>query len=225
LLRDKTSPAEYILKNEINDRTDFTFFDHTATYCEVKNALDKCIELKIKEICIPPCFVRWAKKYVCDRLKICMMINIPYGNETVNAKVVQIREGLKNGADEFEAAINMNELKSGNVDYVFGELRQLKRACRGRLLKCVFDPSVLTKAELQTFCKNAVYSKCDYLTIGYPFGKTASESDIDIIKNYCGKKIRYKIFSKVPDEEEIEKILSKAIDRAGILSLPLTDNL
>lgn len=211
------------MNSDITEKLDLTLFDRTATYCEVKDALDKSIELKIKAICLPPCFVRWAKKYVCDRLKICMLINMPYGNETVNAKVVQIREGLKNGADEFEVAVNMNELKSGNVDYVFSELKQLKRACRGRLLKCVFDPSVLTKAELQTFCKNAVYAKCDYLSIGYPFGKVINGSDIDAVKEYCGKKIRYKLYAKVPDENEIGRVLEKAVDRVGILALPSAD--
>ena len=94
---------------------DLEITDRTITYGEVKALLDRAIEMKLRAVCLPPGFVRWAKRYAGNRVKICMYVGAPTGNDTVNTKTVTIREGLKSGADEFEVYVNLNELKSGNV--------------------------------------------------------------------------------------------------------------
>lgn len=204
----------------INGKIDLVVSDRVVTYGDLKSKLDKAIGEKIRAICIPPCFVRWAKKYVGDRLKVCMLVDVPGGNETLNAKVCQIREGLKNGADEFEVAVNINEIKSGNVDYMFGELRQLKRAARSRLFKCAADPRLLSDAETETFCKYALYAKCDYISLGMPFGGYSALGEVEKIKGFVGKKIKVKAFSPEPSEKSVSELLDGGADRVGIISFP-----
>lgn len=209
-----------MLNDGINGKIDLVVSDRAVTYGDLKGKLDRALGEKIRAVCIPPCFVRWAKKYVGDRLKVCMLVDVPGGNETINAKVCQIREGLKNGADEFEVAVNINEIKSGNVDYMFGELRQLKRASRSRLFKCAIDPRLLSGAETETFCKYALYAKCDYISLGMPFGGYSALEEVEKIKGLVGKKIKVKAFSPEPSEKFVSEILDGGADRVGVISFP-----
>lgn len=193
--------------------------DRTITYGEVKALLDKAIELKLRAVCLPPSFVRWAKRYVGERVKICMYIGAPTGNDTVNAKTVIIREGLRSGADEFEVYVNLNELKSGNVEYTLTELKQLRRACRSKLFKCAIDIGVLTQPELETFCKCAIIAKCDYISVGSPF--SGVKNDIGGIAKLLCRKIKIKTLADIPEDGRIQALTDGGAERVGVISLPV----
>lgn len=193
--------------------------DRTITYGEVKALLDKAIEMKLRAVCLPPSFVRWAKRYVGERVKICMYIGAPTGNDTVNAKTVIIREGLRSGADEFEVYVNLNELKSGNVEYTLTELKQLRRACRSKLFKCAIDIGVLTQPELETFCKCAIIAKCDYISVGSPF--SGVKNDIGGIAKLLCRKIKIKTLADIPEDGRIQALVDGGAERVGVISLPV----
>ena len=193
--------------------------DRTITYGEVKALLDKAIEMKLRAVCLPPSFVRWAKRYVGERVKICMYIGAPTGNDTVNAKTVIIREGLRSGADEFEVCVNLNELKSGNVEYTLTELKQLRRACRSKLFKCAIDIGVLAQPELETFCKCAIIAKCDYISVGSPF--SGVKNDIGGIAKLLCRKIKIKTLSDIPEDGRIQALTDGGAERVGVISLPV----
>lgn len=193
--------------------------DRTITYGDVKALLDKAIEMKLRDVCLPPSFVRWAKRYVGERVKICMYIGAPTGNDTVNAKTVIIREGLRSGADEFEVCVNLNELKSGNVEYTLTELKQLRRACRSKLFKCAIDIGVLTQPELETFCKCAIIAKCDYISVGSPF--SGVKNDIGGIAKLLCRKIKIKTLADIPEDGRIQALVDGGAERVGVISLPV----
>ncbi len=193
--------------------------DRTITYGEVKALLDKAIEMKLRAVCLPPSFVRWAKRYAGERVKICMYIAAPTGNDTVNSKIVMIREGLRSGADEFEVYVNLNELKSGNVEYTLTELKQLRRACRSKLFKCAIDIGVLTQPELETFCKCAIIAKCDYISIGSPF--SGVKNDIGGIAKLLCRKIKIKTLADIPEDNRIQALVDGGAERIGVISLPV----
>lgn len=207
--------------DELYNHVDLEICDRTITYGDVKALLDRAVEAKLRAVCLPPSFVRWAKRYVGGRIKVCMYVDAPTGNNTVNSKAVMIREGLKAGVDEFEVWINLNELKSGNVDYVLSELRQLKRACRSKLFKCSIDTGVLTKTETETLCKCLISSKCDYISVGSPFGGITNDFT-EIAKILC-RKVRIKSLSKTPLDREIQSLVDKGAERVGVISLPAVE--
>lgn len=205
--------------DQLYSHVDLEISDRTITYGDVKALLDRAIEMKIRAVCLPPCFVRWAKRYVGERVKICMYTGAPTGNDTVNAKTVIIREGMRGGADEFEVYVNLNELKSGNVEYTLTELRQLRRACRSKLFKCAIDIGVLTPPELETFCKCAVIAKCDYISVGSPF--SGIKNDIGGIAKLLSRKIKIKTLSDIPEDGRIQALVDGGAERVGVISLPV----
>ena len=205
--------------DQLYSHVDLEISDRTITYGDVKSLLDRAIEMKIRAVCLPPSFVRWAKRYVGERVKICLYVGAPTGNDTVNAKTVIIREGLRSGADEFEVYVNLNELKSGNVEYTLNELKQLRRACRSKLFKCAIDIGVLTQPELETFCKCAIIAKCDYISVGSPFFGTKNDTG-DIIKILC-RKIKIKTLSDIPEDGRIQSLVDGGAERVGVISLPV----
>ena len=65
---------EYVLS-----KVDHTLLAQGATWEQIKEICDDGIKYKVASVCIPDSFVRDAKKYVGDRLKICTVIGFPNG--------------------------------------------------------------------------------------------------------------------------------------------------
>ena len=111
--------------------------DHTllrvdATSQEIKTLCDQAIRFHCASVCIPPCHVAGAKRYVGDKLKICTVIGFPNGYHSTAVKAYETTDAIKNGADEVDMVINLSMVKDGcweDGDQSFhGERRLLGRS-------------------------------------------------------------------------------------------------
>ncbi len=79
---------------------DHTLLLQPSTWDEIRALCDDAIKYGTASVCIPPCYVRKAKEYVGDRMKICTVIGFPNGNTTTAVKVFETTDAIANGADE-----------------------------------------------------------------------------------------------------------------------------
>ena len=85
---------------EILSRCDHTLLRVDATAAEIRALCDQGMRYGCASVCIPPCHVAGAKKYVGDRLRICTVIGFPNGYNTPAVKAFEAAEAIRNGADE-----------------------------------------------------------------------------------------------------------------------------
>ena len=126
-------------KQEILKRLDHTLLKQTATWEQIKKICDEGMEYQTASVCIPPCFVKRAKEYVGDKVAVCTVIGFPNGNMTTAAKVFETEDAVKNGADEIDMVINVGDVKAGDYDKVLVEIKAIKAACCGKLLKVIIE--------------------------------------------------------------------------------------
>ena len=108
---------------------DHTELSVSASWEDVKAVLDDALKYKTASACIPPYFVKKAKAYVGDGLKICTVIGFPNGYNATAVKVFEAQDALAAGADELDTVINIGQLKAGNDKFVEEEIRRLKAVC------------------------------------------------------------------------------------------------
>ena len=99
----------------------FNIVDHTqlkafATWEDIKTLCNEAIKLGTTSVCIPPYFVKKAKEYVKNKMKVCTVIGFMHGYTTTYAKLYETMEMIKNGADEIDMVINIGYLKDKNYD-------------------------------------------------------------------------------------------------------------
>ena len=90
---------------EILKKVDHTLLKQTATINDIKKLCDDAIKCSTASVCIPPNFVKEAKEYVQNKIKICTVIGFPNGYNTTNIKVAETKEAIQNGADEIDMVI------------------------------------------------------------------------------------------------------------------------
>ena len=205
-----------MLRNEIMSMVDHTLLAQTATWEQIKALCDDAIHYGTASVCIPPCYVRQAKEYVGDKMKVCTVIGFPNGNHTTAAKVFEAKDAVENGADELDMVINIGALKAGMDDYVLGEIRALKEVCGERILKVIIETCLLPQEEKVKMCHLVTEAGADFIktSTGFSTGGATFE-DIALFAGNVGKDVRIKAAGGISSFADAEKFISLGATRLG----------
>ena len=203
-------------REKILSVADHTLLLQTATWEEIKQICDDGIKYHTASVCIPPCYVREAKNYVKDQLKICTVIGFPNGNMTTNTKVFETKDAILNGADEIDMVINIGALKAKQYDYVQREIEQIKEVCGGRILKVIIETCLLTEEEKIKMCEIVTKAKADYIKTSTGFSTSgATFEDVALFKKYIGSDAKIKAAGGIGSLEDAEKFMELGAERLG----------
>jgi len=202
--------------SEILARCDHTLLSPAATKEQIREICDDGIRYGTASVCIPASYVKFAKDYVGDRLKICTVIGFPNGYDTAAAKCFEATDAVDNGADEIDMVINIGALKDGDSDFVLNEIKAVKAACKGRLLKVIIETCLLTEEEKILMCKIVSESGADYIktSTGFSTGGATFE-DIKLFKENVAPGVKIKAAGGISSLEDAEKFISLGADRLG----------
>lgn len=170
-------------KQEILKYVDHTLLKQTTTWEEIKQICDDGIKYNTASVCIPPSFVKQAKEYVSDKIKICTVIGFPNGYNTTEVKVFETQDAIKNGAEEIDMVINIGDLKTKEYDKILSEINKIKEACGEKLLKVIIETCLLTYEEKVKMCEIVSNSNADYIKTSTGFSTVgANIDDIKLFK-------------------------------------------
>ncbi len=195
---------------------DHTLLSQTATKSQIKNLLDDAVNYGVASACIPPCYVKMAKDYVKDNLKICTVIGFPNGNCTTLVKLFETKDALDNGADEIDMVINIGKLKEKDYDYIYNEIVEIKKLCGDKILKVIIETCLLTEEEKITMCQIITKAKADYIKTSTGFSTNgATFEDIILFKKHVGEEVKIKAAGGISTLNDAEKFLSLGASRLG----------
>ena len=138
---------------DILEKCDHTLLRVDCTSEEIRRLCDQAIQYNCASVCIPPCHVAGAKRYVGDRMKICTVIGFPNGYNTSAVKAFEAADAVKNGADEVDMVINLSMVKDGCWDLVAKDIKAVADAVPETLLKVIIECCLLTEEEKIKMCE------------------------------------------------------------------------
>lgn len=203
------------IKN-ILSKCDHTLLAQTSTWEQIKAICDDGIKYGVASVCIPPCYVGQAKRYVGDGLKICTVIGFPNGYNTTAVKLFETRDALEQGADEIDMVINIGALRQGRDDAVLDEIRQLKAACGDKILKVIIETCLLTEDEKLRMCRIVTQSGADYIKTSTGFSTAgATREDVALMVANVGEGVKVKAAGGISDLKDARDFLDLGASRLG----------
>ena len=195
---------------------DHTLLQQTSTWEEIRGICDDAMKYHTASVCIPPCYVRQAADYMQGRIPVCTVIGFPNGNHTTACKVFETQDAVKNGADEIDMVINVGMLKAKNDDYVLNEIREIKAACEGRILKVIIETCLLTDEEKIKMCGIVTASGADFIKTSTGFSTAgATFADIELFAKHIGAGVRMKAAGGISSIADAEKFMELGASRLG----------
>ncbi len=201
---------------DILSKVDHTLLNPKATWEEIKNICDDGMKYCTASVCIPPSFVKRAKEYVGENLKICTVIGFPNGYNTTDVKIFETENALKNGADEIDMVINLGDLMDKKYDDILSEITKIKAVCGTKILKVIIETCLLNEEQKIKMCEIVTKSGADFIktSTGFSTGGATFE-DIELFAKYVGKNVKIKAAGGISSIADAEKFISLGADRLG----------
>ena len=206
-------------RKEILKHIDHTLLKAVATWEDIKVLCDEAIEYGTASVCVPACYISRIHKTYGNKINICTVVGFPLGYSVTEAKVLETKKAIEDGANEIDMVINISDVKNGDLEKVTKEIAALKEACGDKILKVIIETCYLTEEEKIAMCKAVTEAGADYIKTSTGFGTAgATIEDIRLFKKYIGANVKMKAAGGVKTVADLEMFINEGCDRIGTSS-------
>lgn len=204
---------------EILKHIDHTQLKPFAVWADIEKLCNEAVEYQTASVCIPPAYIRRVHDKYQEKINICTVVGFPLGYSVTAAKVAEIEQALEDGCNEIDMVVNISDVKNGDYDKVEEEIRALKKACKGHILKVIIETCFLTKEEKIAMCKAVTNAGADYIKTSTGFGTAgATLEDIKLFKEHIGPGVKMKAAGGVKSKNDLIMFLEEGCERIGTSS-------
>lgn len=196
---------------------DHTVLKQTATKADIEQLCAEAKQYGFASVCVNPCWVLLAAKLLNGTdVKVCTVIGFPLGANTTEAKVLEAKDALKNGATELDMVINIGALKSGMCDEVYQDIKLIRDLGKDFILKVIIETCLLTDEEKKKACELAACAKADFVktSTGFSTGGATVE-DVKLMKAAIPAGMEVKASGGIKDLETTKKMIEAGATRIG----------
>ena len=197
------------------------FIDHTllrpdATTDEIDALCDEAKEFSFASVCVNPSYVPSAVRRLGGAVKVCTVVGFPLGATTPAVKSAEAREAITLGADEIDMVINIGALKSRRYGEFEADLRAVREATHGKILKVIIETSLLSREEKIRACVAAKDAGADFVKTSTGFGGGgASVEDIETMREAVGPAMGVKASGGIRDAKTAAAMIAAGATRLG----------
>lgn len=199
---------------------DHTLLKPVATAADIDHLCEEARKYGFFSVCINPVWVSYAKELLKgSEVKICTVIGFPLGANSSQVKAYETADALKNGADEIDMVINLGALKAKDYPAVLQDIRTVRQACLGHILKVIIETSQLTDEEKIKACELAAQAGADFVKTSTGFtGGGATVADVALLRKSIAASMQVKASGGVRSRADFDAMISAGAARIGTSS-------
>lgn len=199
---------------------DHTLLKPAATRADVQKLCDEAKKYGFASVCINPVWVSFAAEQLKGSdVKVCTVIGFPLGATPTAVKVYEAREALKDGADELDMVIHVGALKNKEYDAVYQDIKALRDASAGAVLKVIIETSELTDEEKVKACQLAARAGADFVKTSTGFSKGgATAADVALMRKSIPAHMQVKASGGIRSKEDFDTMVAAGATRIGASS-------
>ena len=196
---------------------DHTLLKANATQEEIGKLCDEAKKYSFASVCVNPSNVALSARLLAGSVvKVCTVIGFPLGATTPTVKAIEARDAIANGADEIDMVINVGAIKSGNFQLVLDDIKAVREATRGKLLKVILETAYLTKPEKIKACLLSKEAGADFVKTSTGFGPSgATVDDIRLMRETVGPSMGVKASGGIRTQDDAKKMVDAGATRVG----------
>ena len=148
-------------------------------------------------------------------------VGFPLGQMTIEAKVAEAEDAVKNGCQEFDYVCNVGKVKEHDWDYLEREMTALVAVARkaGICCKVIFETCYLEEDEIIELAKVASRVKPDFVKTSTGFGTAGAKPEhVRLMKRYAGPDVQVKAAGGIRSWEAAKAMIDAGATRLGTSS-------
>ena len=148
-------------------------------------------------------------------------VGFPLGQMTIEAKVAEAEDAVRNGCQEFDYVCNVGKVKEHDFDYLEREMAALVAVARraGICCKVIFETCYLTEAEIVALAKVASRVKPDFVKTSTGFGTAGATAEhVALMKRWAGPGVQVKAAGGIRSWAAAKAMIEAGATRLGTSS-------
>ena len=198
------------------------YIDHTILAADadresVERICREAAEHHFASVCVNSCWVPLAAQMLKGTgVHVCTVVGFPLGAMATDAKAYEASQAVGCGADEIDMVINIGYLKSGMLDEVLYDIRAVRAACEGKVLKVIIETCLLTDEEKVVACELSEKAGADFVKTSTGFSKGgATVHDVALMRKTVGDRLGVKASGGVRDYAAAKAMIDAGATRIG----------
>lgn len=172
-------PLKDIGLKDIAKMIDHSLLHPTMTDEVILAGLELSKEYDVATACVKPYSVKLAAEALAGTdVGVCAVIGFPAGNNTIEIKVAETNQVIRDGATEVDMVVNNGKVLGGDWDYVSDEIKAINDTCvsQGAILKVIFETDFLKEEHIIKLCEICAQHKVGFVKTSTGFGFTKGEN-------------------------------------------------
>jgi deoxyribose-phosphate aldolase len=208
-----------ITEEQLAGMIDHTNLKAFATDADMKKLCDEAVRYGFAMVAINSGQSRRCSEYLRGtNIHTGAAIGFPLGQQSIETKVFETEDAIRNGANEIDYVINITELKEKNYGYVEEEMRRIVETCHRCDITCkvIFENCYLTDEEKLKMCEIALKVGPEYIKTSTGFGTSgATLEDVRLMKKAVGDMIKVKAAGGIRTLDDALAYVEAGAERIG----------
>lgn len=196
---------------------DHTLLKPEATSDQVKALIAEAAKLGTYSICISP---SQLPVEVPEGLHIATVVGFPSGAVKAEIKAAEAARAVADGAEEVDMVINIAFAKEHRFDDLEAEIKAVRDAIPGKILKVIIESAALTDEEIIAACKASESAGADFVktSTGFHPAGGASAHAVKLMRETVGDRLGVKASGGIRDAAAAEEMIAAGTSRLGLSS-------
>ncbi|QIM16304.1 deoxyribose-phosphate aldolase [Leucobacter insecticola] len=193
--------------------------DHTllapgTTPDELDTFISGAASLGVARVCVSPSLLPAAS----HGREIVTVVGFPSGAQHVEMKVAETARAVADGADEIDMVVNRGLVRAGDWAAVEREIRFVRAACFGRVLKVIIESAALSDEEIVGACRAAEAAGADFVktSTGFDPAGGASVHAVRLMAATVGGKLGIKASGGIRTAAAVRELWAAGATRFGV---------
>lgn len=208
---------------EMASRIHNTLVAPEATFADVKAFCEESRRHRFGAVVIQGCWTREVKELMKDSgVKVSVGVGFPMGGVTADAKLAEVRETSRLGADMFDYMPNIGFLRSGMDDRFRDEIARIVNEAGWREVRVMLELSILDQDQKVRAAKLSEEAGVAGVknSSGWGRGGPATVEDIRLLRSSVSKKVYVKASGGIRDLDNSLHLIEAGASYLGTRSGP-----
>ena len=205
------------MSSNVASMIDHTLLKPEATAQDVAALIEEAQRLGTYSVCISP---SQLPVEVPEGLHVATVVGFPSGAVKPEIKAAEAGLAVNNGAEEIDMVINIALVLEGRFDALEEEIRTVRSACQGKVLKVIIESAALSDDAIVAACRAAEAAGADFVktSTGFHPAGGASVHAVKLMADTVGGRLGVKASGGIRTGADAQAMIDAGATRLGLSS-------
>jgi deoxyribose-phosphate aldolase len=207
---------ENMTNQEILARVDHTLLGVTAVKQDYLTLCSEGLAHSVASVCVPPARVAECADFLARKLAVCTVVGFPNGYFSSAVKAFEAETAIRAGATEIDMVIDISRAKEHNWSAVLADIKAVRAATEGYILKVIIETALLNREEKIALCGTVGDSGADFIKTSTGFASSgATFEDVELLRKHSPSHVKVKAAGGIATLEDAIRFINLGADRLG----------